>query len=307
MSELPVPAVARPTPSGATPNIQSMAGRAPGPGASSPAGTGGSISRGTGVNLPHIAGVSTPRSTGATPAQVGLADVAPLFRFMRIAEQRFDTLRMTIVDRRFGARGDTVGRADVWVRHPGTCRVVVGEMEGPSQPGPSQAIYEAWVIDGGAVTHYDADANVVRSRPHLPIPRGADIDHDLPAFGRVYYPLTPLPAGTLADTFVHPHGFCRNVLATGRLSLPGIVTGAAGREMTLVRCDHPRSAKVLVDRPDRWLLVGADRATGLLLLLEEHMGDEPTRRAEVTALALDEPMGDEIFTLHVSDGVRRLY
>ena len=292
MSELPVPAVAPPTPSGATPNIQSMAGRAPGPGASSPAGTRLGISR----------------STGATAAQVGLADVAPLFRLMRDAEQRFDTLRMTIVDRRIGARGDTTGRADVWVRHPGSSKVVVGKVVvGKVEGNASQAVYDAWAIDGDTVTHFDADANVVRSRPRLPIPRGADTDRDLPAFGRVYHPLTPLPAGTLADTFVHPHGFCRNVLATGRLSLPGIVTGAAGREMTLVRCDHPRSAKMLVDRPDRWLLVGVDRATGLVLLLEEHAGDELTRRAEVTALVLDEPIGDEVFTLHVSDGVRRLY
>ena len=283
MSELPVPAVAP-----LTPDIQRMAGRAPG--------AGGGIAPGSATRSPAHVGARV------TPTPTSLDDVTPLFRLMRDAEQRFDTLRMTILDQQVGPRGETVTRSDVWVRHPGSSRVIVGDAD-----GPALAAQHAWVISGDTVTHLDADANVVRSRPHLPIPRVADIDRDLPAFGRVYHPLTPLPAGTLADTFVHPHGFCRNVLATGRLSLAGIATGAAGREMTLVRCDHPRSAKVLVDRPDRWLLVAADRATGLVLLLEEHVGDEPTRRAEVTALALDEPMGDEVFTLHVSAGVRRLY
>jgi hypothetical protein len=240
----------------------------------------------------------------AEPAtrRVDASEIAPLFRFMRDAEQRFDTLRMTIVDRRIAARGDTVDRVNVWLRHPGSSRVVVGEPDGPARGG-----YQVWVVQGDTVTHYDADANVVRSRPRLSIPAGADTNDDLPTFGRVYRPRTALPVGTLADTFVHPHGFCRNVLASGALSAAGVATSSGGREMALIRCDHPRSAKILVDRPDRWLLVGADRATGLILLLEEHVGEELTRRAEVTALSLDEPMGDEVFALHVSAGVRRLY
>jgi hypothetical protein len=281
MSELPVPAVAP-----VTLDIQRMASRAPG----------------AGVGIAPVGAAQTPARPDGASTPTSLADVAPLFGFMRDAERRFDTLRMTILDRQAEARGVTVTRSDVWGRHPGSSRVEVGDPDGQTRAGR-----HAWVINGDTVTHLDADANVVRSRPHLPIPHGADSDGDLPSFGRVYRPMTPLPAGTLADTFVHPHGFCRNVLATGRLSLAGIATGAAGREMTLVRCDHPRSAKVLVDRPDRWLLVGVDRATGLVLLLEEHVGDEMTRRAEVTSIQLDEPMGDEVFTLHVSGGVRRLY
>ena len=245
-------------------------------------------------------GAQSPAPVTA-PAPLELANVAPMFRFMRDAEQRFDTLRMTILDQQVGARGETVTRSDVWVRHPGSSRVVLGDPD-----GQTRAAQHAWVINGDTVTHLDADANVVRSRPHLPIPRGADSDDDLPTFGRVYRPQPP-PAGTLADTFVHPHGFCRNVLATGRLSQAGIATGAAGREMALVRCDHPRSAKVAGRSPGPLAAGGVDRATGLILLLEEHVGDELTRRAEVTALVLDEPMGDELFALHVSGGVRRLY
>jgi hypothetical protein len=240
----------------------------------------------------------------ADPAvrRVDVTQVAPLFRFMRDAEQRFESLRMTIVDRHVGARGDTVARIDVWLRHPGASRVVLGDPDGPARGG-----YQAWVIEGDTVTHYDADANVIRSRPRLSVPRGADTNADLPNFGRVYRPRTALPAGSLADAFVHPHGFCRNVLATGALSTAGIATSSGGREMTLVRCDHPRSAKILVDRPDRWILVGADRETGMILLLEEHVGDDLTRRAEVTSLSLDEPLGDEVFALHASADVRRLY
>ncbi len=245
-----------------------------------------------------------PYVPGTDPAvrRVDVTEVAPLFRFMRDAERRFETLRMTILDRHVGARGDTVARTDVWLRHPGSSRVVLGDSDAPARGG-----YQAWVIAGDTVTHYEADANVIRSRPRLSVPAGADSNADLPTFGRVYAPRTALPAGSLADTFVHPHGFCRNVLATGALSTAGVATSSCGREMTLVRCDHPRSAKILVDRPDRWILVGADRETGLILLLEEHVGDDLTRRAEVTSLSLDEPLGDEIFTLHASADVRRLY
>ena len=249
------------------------------------------------------AGTSALLQAPAIPLErISLADAAPLFRFMRDAEQRFDTLRMTIVDRQIAARGEILARSDVWVRHPGSSRVVVSERDG----GPHGA-YHVWVVSGETVSHYDANANVVRSRPRLAIPAGADTDPDLPGFGRVYRPRTPLPAGSLADMCVHPHGFCRNVLASGPLSLPGVATGAAGREMTLLRCAHPRSAKVLLDRPDHWLLLGVDRQTGLILLLEEHVGDELTRRAEVTALVLDEPIGDENFTLHLPGDARRLY
>ena len=253
--------------------------------------------------VPAVAPASAPGPlSGSAATTGGQGDFAALFLFMRDAERRFETLRMTVVDRRVEARGETFARTSAWIRHPGHSKLVVGEHHGPVRGG-----YHVWVGDGETVTHYDADANVVRSRPRLTMPRGSATDSDLPAFGRVYEPLTPLPAGSLVDTFVHPHGFCRNVLTTGRLSMQGIASGAARREMQLLRCDHPRSTKVLTDRPDHWLLVGVDRTTGLVLLLEEHVGEVTTRRAEVTSLALDEPLGDEVFELHVSEDVRRLY
>lgn len=236
----------------------------------------------------------------ATPPD-DLGDIAHLFRFMRDAERRFETLRMTLVDRRAGARTDTVTRATLWLRHPGRSKLVAGDPEGRTRGG-----YQVWIGDGETVTHYDADANVVRSRPRLAAPVGAHSDEALPPSSRVYRPLTPLPSGTVADTFVHPYGLCRNVLSTGRLGTAGVDT-IAGREAVLIRCDHPRTAKVLADRPDHRIVVGVDRVTGLVLLLEEWMGDRVTRRAEVTSLALDEPIGDDTFELHLSSDVRRLY
>ena len=129
---------------------------------------------------------------------------------------------------------------------------------------------------------------------------------DLPSFARVYAPRTMLPMETLADTFVHPYGLCRNVLATGGLTLLG-TTDRNGREAWLVRCDQPRRAEVLNDRPDRVLEVGVDRLSGLILLLIERYGETVTRQAEVTDLSLDAPMADEVFVLHAPDTARRLY
>ena len=111
---------------------------------------------------------------------------------------------------------------------------------------------------------------------------------------------------TLADTFVHPRGFCRNVLATGALELLG-TTERNGRETWLVRCAQPRRAEVLNDRPDRVLEVGVDRLSGLIVLLIERFGETVTRHAEVTDLTIDGPMSDEVFVLHVPENARRLY
>jgi hypothetical protein len=118
--------------------------------------------------------------------------------------------------------------------------------------------------------------------------------------------LTALPAGTLPDTFVHPHGLFRNVLVTGPLSIAGTTT-IAGREALVVRARHPRTTRVLTDRPDRWLDVGIDRASGFVVLLAEHIGEVETRRGEVTLLEIDSPIGDGAFRLHLGADVRMLY
>ena len=116
----------------------------------------------------------------------------------------------------------------------------------------------------------------------------------------------PLPADSLAETFVHPYHYARNVLATGAMSLAG-VSAIADREALIIRSDHPRSTLVLTDRPDHWVEVGVDRQTGFLLLLVEHVGDHVSRHAEVSQLDIDAPIGDDIFSLHLSSDVRMLY
>ena len=134
---------------------------------------------------------------------------------------------------------------------------------------------------------------------------GSD-DPGLPPFARQYEPLTQLPAGSLADTFIHPHGLFRNVLVTGPLAIVG-VQPVADREAIVVRAQHPRAAKVLVDRPDRSIEVGIGRDSGFVLLLTERIGDTVTRHAEVTSLELDPVIFDAAFELKLPADVRTIY
>ena len=119
-------------------------------------------------------------------------------------------------------------------------------------------------------------------------------------------PRTRLPAETLVDTFIHPHGFIRNVLLTGPIEFTGTAM-VHGREAFVLRVDHPRSTYVLTDRPDRWIEVGVDRQTGFIVLLVEHIGDVVTRHAEITSLELDPALPDELFVVHMPEDVRRIY
>jgi hypothetical protein len=130
---------------------------------------------------------------------------------------------------------------------------------------------------------------------------------DLPAFARVYQPLTALPADDVLDTFVHPHGLVRNVLLTGPVAMVGTTLVAGGREAFVLRADHPRSTSVLTDRPDHWLELAVDRQTGFLLLLVEHVADQVTRHSEVTSLELDPAVPDEALRVHLPADVRMLY
>lgn len=246
-----------------------------------------------------------PRTVPLRPAEMPtLATRAPdlptLFTFMREAELRFSSLRLRIVDERIGARGDETETSEVWLRHPGRAKVVQGRGNGLDRD------FDIWLTDGETVQTYDARNNVATRRRVPPPPVGAADDPNLPAHARVYLPVTPLPAETLPETFVHPRGFCRNVLATGSTQLVGTEI-VANREVLLLRCDHPRTSHVLTDRPDHWLEVAVDFQTGLILLLAEHIGSRQTRKGEVTSLALDEPIGDDVFSLHTSSDTRTLY
>ena len=229
--------------------------------------------------------------------------LAELFLFMRDAELRFETLRMRIEDRTYGTRGESLEISELWLRHPGHAKVVTrfaGDTDGASRS------FHVWITDEEHVRTYDARANVASVRPVRERVVGVT-DASLPAFSRVYVARTDLPMETLVDTFVHPHGFSRNVLATARLELLGTITLAQGRGGFLLRAYHPRTTEVLTDRPDHWLEVGVDRATGLILMLVEHVGDQVTRDARVTQLQLDAPIGDDAFQLYLSPDVRMMY
>lgn len=246
-----------------------------------------------------------PRTRPLRPAeQATLATrdpaLAELYAFMTEAELRVQTLRMRIEDRRVGTGGEETETSEIWLRHSGFAKVV------QSRGSAVDRNFDIWLTEGESVQTYDARINVATRRPLPAPPVGAD-DEGLPSFARVYVPVTPLPAQTLAETFVHPHGFCRNVLTTGATRRLGTAVFLGGREALLLRCDHPRTSHVLTDRPDHWLEVAVDYQTGLILLLAEHIGGRITRHGEVTSLALDEPIGDEAFRLHLSSDTRQLY
>ena len=234
----------------------------------------------------------------ALPA--GLPDVASLFDFMRDAETRFATLRMRILDRTWTAHGEDATTVDVLLRHPGHAKVVTS-LPGPAIGGP----YEIWITDGDLVRTYASAHTLGTQRPIRNRPRGLG-DPDFPGTSMVYEPVTPLPAETLPETFVHPAGFCQNVLATGACAVTGTDL-VGGREAILLRCDHPRTTELAGDRPDFRVEIGVDRETGVIVRLIQTIGDRVARHAEVTDLAPDAPLPPAAFDFVFPSGTTMLY
>jgi hypothetical protein len=235
-----------------------------------------------------------------TALPAGLPTMAELFDFMRDAELRFATLRMRIEERTATARGEHLATVEVAVRHPGHARITT------SQPGRNVVgDYEVWVSDGDLVRTFASAHKLGTQRPVRPRPRGLD-DPDFPGTAKVYEPVTPLPAETLPDTFIHPAGYCQNVLATGDCTVSGSAV-IAGRESILLDCDHPRTIEVVADRPDFHIRIAADRETGLIVLLEESIGGSVTRHALVVDLAPDAPLPPATFEFAFPTGTTLLY
>ncbi len=231
--------------------------------------------------------------------QATLPTLAELFTFMRDAELRFRTLRLRIDERTFTARGETVVTMDVAVQHPGHARVT------STEPGRGTAgNFELWISDGEIVRTFSGAHQLGTSRPVRNRPRG--LGEDLPGRSRVYDPVTPLPLETLAELFVHPAGYCQNVLATGRTWISGtdIVNG---RETIVVESDHPRTIEHIADRPDFHIQVGVDRAEGIITRLVETIGGAVTREAIVTSLEPDAPLPPGTFDFEFPDGTTMLY
>jgi hypothetical protein len=244
------------------------------------------------------------RPAASVPSIIALDGQAPrledLFEFMADAELRVTSLRMRILEETLTARGETQVTVDVLLSHPGRARVTRRR-----SAEPMSRDYDVWSSDGITVTTYDARSERASVRPVRRPVVGATRP-DLPRFSQVYVPRTRLPAETLADTFIHPHGYIRNVLLTGPIALTATAIVGA-REAFMLRADHPRSTYVLTDRPDRWLEIGVDRQTGFIVLLVEHIGDVVTRHALVTSLELDPSLPDEAFLVHLPEDVRHIY
>jgi hypothetical protein len=242
-----------------------------------------------GRRLPEVAGLPG-----------GIPSIPDLFDFMRDAELRFATLRMRILERVANARGDDETEIDVTMRHPGDAKVTT------SRPGDLLGGgYELWISDGELVRTYAAAHRLGTQRPVRNRPRGLD-DRDFPGPSRVYEPVTALPAETLPDTFVHPAGFCQNVLATGRCAIIGTDL-VIGREAIVLGCDHPRTIEMAGDRPDHRLEIAVDRATGLILRLVESIGGTVTRHAEVVDLTPDASLPPSAFEFVFPTGTTMLY
>jgi outer membrane lipoprotein-sorting protein len=199
-----------------------------------------------------------------------------LFTFMRDAELRFSTLRMRIEEHAWNARGEDVSLIEVTLRHPGNAKILT------SIPALGlTGSYDVWISDGTTVRTFTASRKVGTRRPVRHGVRGLG-DPDLPGTARVYVPVTSLQTESLADMFVHPAGYCQNVLATGACRIVG-TTEVAGRAAIVVECDHPRTIERAVDRPDFAIRVAVDRRDGVILRLEESVGGQPTRDAIVTS------------------------
>jgi outer membrane lipoprotein-sorting protein len=111
---------------------------------------------------------------------------------------------------------------------------------------------------------------------------------------------------TLPETFVHPAGFCQNVLSSGRCWIGGSEL-VGGREAVNLECDHPRTTEAVADRPDYHISISVDRETGVILRFVESIGDEVTRHAEVVDFEPDPPLPPSAFQFVFPSGTTMLY
>jgi hypothetical protein len=254
--------------------------------------------------MSEVVAVTPANPLDRSAALIALDAEAPrledLFTFMVDAELRVQSLRMRLEERVGTTKGEELDTIELILRHPGKARITTRR-----STDPLSRDYRVWASDGQVVTTYDALDERASIRPLRPMPVGAD-DPSKPRFAQVWTPRTQLPAGSIVDTFIHPNGLIRNVLLTGPVALIG-TTHIAGRETLVLRADHPRSAHVLTDRPDRWMEVGVDRLTGFITLLTEHVGDRTTRHAQLTGLEVDGSIPDEAFVVHLPGDARMIY
>lgn len=249
--------------------------------------------------LAPVRSAAWPRAEIAALPSDRAPELEELFTFMRDAELRFSTLRLRIDERSGTARGASVVTSELLLRHQGEARVTTSE-DGRGTAGN----YDLWLSDGETVRTYSAQHKLGTRRPVRHSIRG--LDRDFPGRSRVYVPLTPLPMETLPDTFVHPAGYCQNVLSTGPCWISG--TDRVGqRPAVVVECDHPRTIEMAADRPDFHIQIAVDRADGVILRLVETIGGAVTRHAEAVEYAPDASIPESAFNWEFPSGTTMLY
>jgi hypothetical protein len=240
-----------------------------------------------------------PRPEVAALPSDRLPELDELFTFMRDAELRFSTLRLRIDERAATTRGLHLVTTELLLRHPGDARVTTTE-----EHRGTAGNYEVWLSDGETVRTYSGPHKLGTQRPVRQTIRG--LDKDFPGSSRIYVPLTPLPMETLPDTFVHPAGYCQNVLSTGRCWVVG-TDRVGSRPAVVIECDHPRTIELPADRPDFHIHVAVDRADGVILRLVETIGGEVTRHAEAVEYSPDASIPDSAFAFEFPDGTTMMY
>ncbi len=229
-----------------------------------------------------------------------LPELAILFTFMRDAELRFASLRLRLEERTWTGVGEQLRVHDVLIRHPGRARVTVRR-----DAAGAAGTYEAWSSDGSTVRVWKSGHRLATERPARARVVGLE-DPDLPGASRAYRPLTALPANSPADTFVHPAGFCQNVLATGACVITGMTT-IAGREAIGLTCAAPRTIELNGDQPDHRFELAVDRETGLLVALHESFGAHVARAIVATDVSPDAPIPDSAFAISVPADAASIY
>ena len=111
---------------------------------------------------------------------------------------------------------------------------------------------------------------------------------------------------TLAELFVHPAGYCQNVLATGRCWISG-TDRVAGREASSSSATTRARSRRLSIGPtttSRWPSTGW---TASITRLVESVGGEVTRVAEAVHLEPDAALPATTFDFEFPEGTTLLY
>ena len=191
---------------------------------------------------------------------------------------------------------------DAVVRHPGDAKVTTTHPGvRRDRPTTSSGSPTASIVRTYASAHGLGTQRPVRNRP-----RGLE-DPDFPGPSRVYEPVTALPMETLPDTFVHPAGYCQNVLATGRC----LVTGTRPRRRPRGRSCSSATTRA---RP-RWPATGRTstsrspstaRPASSCAWSSRSAAPSPAH-AEVVELAPDAPLPPSAFDFVFPTGTTMLY